>query len=150
MFFLFFLFLAVLAACPPTKGGLCDDSGGPTEEVCNGLDDDCDGAVDEDVIDAPIWYPDDDGDDYGDESVECEMTTSSGVIGSCDSPGPGYTMTSGDCDDTDPYVGPQNLVETGGGADGVEIVDGCTDGVDNDCDGLIDADDADDCPPVGD
>jgi hypothetical protein len=52
--------------------------------------------------------------------------------GVADEDGDGYTVIE-DCDDTDPAINP-----------GVTEV--CTDGVDNDCDGLIDADDAYDCP----
>jgi len=53
--------------CPPvtteTVLGPCEDEGLPGTEVCNGLDDDCDGEVDED-------FPDTDGDDVPD-CVDC-------------------------------------------------------------------------------
>lgn len=78
--------------------------GGPTDEVCNGLDDDCDGEIDEDAVDAFVWYPDRDGDGYGDESAGDYAASSGRVIMSCDSPGEGYSMTAGDCDDDDPSV----------------------------------------------
>ena len=40
------------------------------DEECDGLDNDCDGEVDEDadVIDATTWHRDADGDGFGDEA----------------------------------------------------------------------------------
>ena len=37
----------------------CDDTTGTTTEVCNGLDDDCDGSIDEDLSAADLWEPND-------------------------------------------------------------------------------------------
>src|SRR5690606_8132080 len=48
-------------------------------EVCNGLDDDCDGEVDEDVV-AGFYYRDVDGDGFGDPKTATETCT----------PEPGY------------------------------------------------------------
>ena len=49
----------------------CDDTNSSVYpgavEVCNGMDDDCDGEVDEGFVEA-TWYPDEDGDGYGDGS----------------------------------------------------------------------------------
>ncbi len=87
-------------------------------EQCNGTDDDCDGQVDEpedlDPASYPTWYADADGDGYGDPASP---------LTACGAP-EGYVANAGDCDDTDPAINP-------GAAERV-------DGVDNDCDGVID------------
>jgi hypothetical protein len=88
------------------------------EELCNGLDDDCDGVVDGEVA----WYLDADGDRYGDPS-------SVPLMGGCGLAFEGRVANAGDCDDTDRGVRP--------GA--VEVCDPLN--RDEDCDGL--ADDAD-------
>ena len=74
----------------------CDDALGavsPTAaEVCNDIDDDCDGAIDPaTAADAATWYADSDGDTYGDASV---------TLASCDAPS-GYVADATDCDDAD-------------------------------------------------
>ena len=95
----------------------CDDfdplvNPGATE-VCNGLDDDCEGTIDgEDAVDIGTWYTDADGDGWG---VEGSTTDA------CDQPLETAAQT-GDCDDTDRSINP----------DAVEIPD---DGIDQDCDG---------------
>ncbi|MCP4918135.1 MAG: hypothetical protein GY913_14575 [Proteobacteria bacterium] len=100
----------------------CDDADGDEHpgaaEVCDGVDEDCDGEVDEDVtyID---YYLDSDGDGYGDST--------GGTQNDCIEPS-GYSTTDDDCDDSDADVNP--------GAD-----EYCDD-VDNDCDGDTDEDSA--------
>ena len=52
----------------------CDDlnpSVNPeAEEQCDGIDNDCDGSVDEnDAVDVIAWYPDGDGDGYGSDAL---------------------------------------------------------------------------------
>ncbi|MCK6518096.1 hypothetical protein L6R46_23945 [Myxococcota bacterium] len=79
-------------------------------EVCDGADNDCDGAVDDGV--EQVYYADLDGDGYGDEGM---------TIAGCGA-SPGYVSVSGDCDD-----GAANRFP------GAEEV--CGDGVVNDCDG---------------
>lgn len=94
----------------------CDDTDATVNpdgyETCDGADEDCDGSVDEDAVDASTWYVDGDGDAVGDTAIIA-----------CDLPA-GASATDGDCDDTDDTVYP--------GA-----VEAC-DGVDQDCDGSVD------------
>jgi hypothetical protein len=90
-------------------------------EACNGVDDDCDGVVDEDPADAPAWYGDSDGDGYGATTV---------AIAACDAPSDAFVATDGDCDDGDAAVHP-----------GAE--EACTDPTDRNCDGSAGATDAD-------
>ncbi len=97
----------------------CDDTSAAVSpaatELCNGLDDDCDGTVDEDsASDATTWYLDYDSDGHGGS----RYTTVS-----CDAPS-GYVASSDDCDDTTASVSPS-------------ASESC-DGVDNDCDGATD------------
>ncbi len=99
----------------------CDDFDNdvnPTAlEACNGIDDNCDGDVDEATsADALTWYADGDGDAYGDAAV---------VQVACEAP-TGYSALDTDCDDGDANEYP--------GAD-----EYC-DGDDDDCDGEIDED----------
>ena len=104
----------------------CDDGDAnvhpDADELCNDVDDDCDGEVDEDPIDAGTVYADEDGDGYGNPSspyTDCDVPT-------------GYVDNDDDCDDYDSSVHP--------GAD--ELCDGD----DTDCDGTVDEDDAVDAP----
>ncbi|MFH1466576.1 MAG: putative metal-binding motif-containing protein [Pseudomonadota bacterium] len=97
----------------------CDDAEAAAHpggtEVCDGLDNDCDGDTDEDsAIDAATWYLDADADGYG--SLVFTLTR-------CTAP-TGYVATSGDCDDLDADISPA----------ATEVCDDA----DNDCDGAID------------
>jgi hypothetical protein len=96
----------------------CNDQDGAinsgADEVCDGVDNDCDGEIDEGVTEA--WFADADGDGFGDEAAPGE---------GCAPPAAAATV-AGDCDDSDPEVFPA-------------APERC-DGVDQDCDGVIDED----------
>ncbi|HMU69832.1 MAG TPA: MopE-related protein, partial [Chitinophagales bacterium] len=81
-------------------------------EICNGMDDNCNGDIDEGA--GATWYADADGDTYGDAAsttVACDMPE-------------GYVADATDCNDADAAVNP--------GA--TEVCNG----VDDNCDGNID------------
>ncbi len=114
----------VVTDCIPPTGHVvddsdCDDSDATVHpgaiEACNGIDDNCDGTLDEDL---PLYdyYRDADGDDYG---IPEDSVTA------CDTP-EGYAGLDTDCDDADDHIYP--------GA--YEL---CNE-IDDDCDGVIDDD----------
>ncbi len=92
----------------------CDDSE-PTvnpgeEEICDELDNDCDGDINEDLV--VTWYEDNDEDAFGNDETTTE---------DCEEPS-GFTAEGGDCDDSDPFINP-------------DMEDDSDDGIDQDCDG---------------
>ena len=145
-----------VARCEAPEGhvdqaGDCDDSdpevrpGEP--ETCDGVDQDCDGQVDEGS--RRSFYVDQDGDGYGagEQQHACEVPEDS-------------SDRDDDCDDEDETVHPQAVEECDGGRDEdcdglIDCEDGacsaspscfeqdCTDGLDSDQDGLTDCEDED-------
>ncbi len=117
-------------ACAPPSGyaavdGDCDDSDDTiypgADEYCDTIDQDCDGEPDDaDAVDAPTWYHDVDGDGYGSDDIEVRQCWASGDL----------VSDGSDCNDANDEVNPGE----------VELCDG----LDNDCDGTFDEDDAED------
>lgn len=107
--------------------GDCNDSNAEINpgmtEYCDGMDNDCDGSIDNDCINiaTSTYYIDEDGDGYGDPTQTLIATTTPF----------GYVLDDGDCDDSNAARNP--------GEDEI-----CGDGIDNDCDLIID----ENCPAV--
>ena len=113
----------VIAAPVADRSGDCDDAvwlvSPSRTEHCNGFDDNCDGRIDDadpnvsQLFQFP-YYLDVDNDGYGDDSTE---------IRACVEP-PSFAAVGGDCDDRDRFVSPA----------AAELCNG----VDDDCDGVVD------------
>lgn len=105
--------------------GDCDDTNAGVNpsgtEVCNAIDDNCDGVTDTDATDPSTWYADSDLDGYGDDST---------ALSACDAP-PGYVASGGDCDESNTAFNP-----------GASEAD-CADPNDYNCDGSTGYADAD-------
>lgn len=119
-------------ACDPDQdgdgvaatGGDCNDRDASIRpglsEYCDGRDENCDGGIDNNAVNALSWFADTDVDSFGDFFVS---------VLACTAP-PGFVGNSDDCDDTrsDVYPGSTEIVG---------------DGVDQDCDGTDPAPPAD-------
>jgi subtilisin-like proprotein convertase family protein len=91
----------IFLSCSPIQGYInnaldCDDANAAVypgaTEVCNGMDDDCDGQTDEGLLSA--FYADADGDGFG---------AYFNPVLACSAP-PGYVANNGDCDDNNPAI----------------------------------------------
>jgi hypothetical protein len=104
------------------QAGDCDDDVADifpgNFEICDGLDNNCTGVID-DNLPTKTYYADTDGDGFGDPGAPLDA---------CMEP-TGYVLDDTDCDDT---TAANNI-------NGLEVCDG----VDNDCDFLIDDEDPD-------
>lgn len=102
------------------NGGDCDDASNTTSpdatEVCNGIDDNCDGQIDEGLL--VTVYLDADYDGYGNRYIAQSVCP--------DNIPTGFVLDNSDCNDSNFFVKP-NATEV-------------CDGIDNDCDGLVDED----------
>ena len=152
-------------ACTPADDEVadatdCDDEVATVfpgaEEICDGLDNDCDNIVDEDIDETLTFYADADGDGYGDpDTAILGCTPTSGMVDNdddCDdsdvltSPGAAETWYDGhdaDCAGDNDFDADADGFDGDGGVDcddtnpatnpgATEI---CSDGIDNDCDG---------------
>ncbi|MEZ4317886.1 MAG: putative metal-binding motif-containing protein [Myxococcota bacterium] len=90
-------------ACLPPPGysqlsGDCNDSDASVQpgsvDPCDGIDQDCDGAIDEDGT-FSLWFEDADGDGLGDQAS---------AVSTCDGAPTGFVAVSGDCDDGDGLI----------------------------------------------
>jgi hypothetical protein len=122
-----------LTACDALPDGYasnstdCDDTDDEVhpdaEELCDGVDNDCDFETDEGAVDKRTFYLDADNDGFGDDED---------TISACDLPD-GYVLWGGDCSPIEPDIHPN--------------AEDICDEIDNDCSGVIDDGDGEDMLP---
>lgn len=112
-----------VSACAPVAGRVtnqldCNDGNAGIRpglaETCNQVDDNCNGQVDEGLA-TQAWYPDVDGDGRG--------RLGAAAVNRCNAP-PGHVSSNDDCNDLNAAIRPG-------------VLEVCN-GVDDNCDGLID------------
>ncbi len=84
---------------------VCNSMQGAGTEVCDGIDNDCDGAIDDGVI--KTFYRDSDGDGFGNPASS---------VSACSAPS-GYAPNNNDCNDDNAAVNPAALDIPGNGID---------------------------------
>jgi hypothetical protein len=175
------VFLALLAGCPdvpkeesgnpsglPDRDGDgfdvesdCDDDNPLVSpgaaEICNGIDDNCDGVIDDDAVDITTWYADADRDGFGDPAAfRTDCTAPNGYVDNnedCNDASADYHPGAPETGCTGPDYNCNGVFDEGDGdGDGFLACDDCDDddpnahpglpeacdGVDNDCNGIID------------
>jgi hypothetical protein len=114
------VFLCSIEEGTSTDNSDCNDQNDEirpdAEEICDTIDNDCDGAIDEEVT--LLFYLDSDNDGYGNPEQEVFLCSIE----------EGTSTDNSDCDDLDYYIRP----------DAQEVCDN----VDNDCDDMVDDDDS--------
>ncbi len=136
--------MAMQVACGPVPPGIatvsgdCDDTtpfiSPDANEKCDGVDNDCDGGVDNNAVDAFTLYVDFDGDGYGNAGLP--TIVGCGAVG--------YSPVAGDCNDLKSAISP-DAQEICDGADNNcngATDEGCPNVLDSDNDGLTDAQEA--------
>jgi hypothetical protein len=108
---------SIVTACGISSNTDCDDNdanvNSGSTEICNGLDEDCDGIVDN-GLSFMNYFTDSDADGYG----------TGDAMSYCSNPGAGYSTSNDDCDDLNAGINP-----------GATEIDG--NDVDENCDGEV-------------